>query len=100
MAHDLNTCVYFKLPPDVAKRVETNRMAVQIGQHKTYLEMLSELANRGDPFFQEFVAGKGSTEEGPFMLVLNGRMVTYEDLLQIQPCVGDEIIFIAPILGG
>lgn len=75
-------------------------MAVPIGQHKNFHDVLAELAERSDPFFREFIAGKGSTEEGPFMLVLNGELVSYEELLQAPVYPGDEVIFVAPILGG
>ncbi|MDK2926658.1 MAG: hypothetical protein PWR31_348 [Bacillota bacterium] len=100
MGTNLKSYIYLRVPPDVAARVGASKMAVPIGRHKNFHDVLAELAVHSDPFFREFIAGRGSTEEGPFMLVLNGKSVSYEELVQAPAYPGDEVIFVAPILGG
>lgn len=87
------------VPPDVALKLGVTRLFVKIGESKNYEQVLQSL-NSVDPFFNDILSGKGSTEEGPFILVLNKRILTYEKLINTKVNSKDEILFIPPILGG
>jgi len=51
-------------------------------------------------FFSEFIENRGTTDEGPILMILNGKHIFFSDLESLFVNPGDELYFIPPILGG
>jgi len=95
-----NKYVYIRVPPDVANRIKCRRLKFTLYDEKNLLEVLKKLALYSDSYFSELIEGSGSTKEGPFIFVFNNKIIRFQDLDKIAVSPDDELVLIAPILGG
>ena len=100
--------VYIKLPVEAVDEIEYRNLKIELNNKHYWIELFKTLAEETNQnnfklshFFRELIKGSGSTQEqGPFIFILNNRIVKFSDLHKILVKNKDKIILVPPITGG
>jgi hypothetical protein len=76
------------------------KVTVSIKKGENLLNVFIRLANNENEFFKKFIEKGGMSDEGPFVVICNNKIIKYEQIRFFTPNPGDKIYFIQPILGG
>jgi hypothetical protein len=77
----------------------SSKLFVPIEENMSLFNLFINLAFK-EKFFYDFVKSGGNSDEGPILMIYNGRHINFKDLDCIYVNPGDELYFIPPILGG
>lgn len=84
------------LPPGYAS---TQQLKLPISTPMSLYDAL-KMASVNEEFLRELLPGNGTTADGTFLFLLNGKKVTIEQTKDIFVSDRDELIIVPPILGG
>lgn len=88
--------VLISLPPGYAN---ARQLRIPI-QNSISLRDALEIASATVEFLRALLEGNGTTADGTFLLLLNGKKVAIEQATDILVSDRDELVIIPPILGG